>query len=480
MAVPHQSHPTRHRRGRAGLTGWAGHRGGRLGVVAAGLVVLAVAVGMVVGPAQLHPVHSEVAGHEPVNLWQFEHLAVKPDPANPATWDWTRALAAAISHCKATASWRYPVGGGQYRTLGLPTLYLPRGIYRNTATHLLEYLHGFTIRGDGKGSTVIQHEAAGYLFDLHRSGALAFEDFTIQGVAPTGPVGGLRGLVEHSGGFRFRQSSRDPLPGAGTTWQNHVAVEVNEVHRAFRFEGDQMTDSLVADRYHGRDNFIDFDYANSQAVNHQLNGGEVTYGVSWPASDYATRLASWSSRPKLEDGAVVNATSGGQLTVTGGSIIARKPTLYFHSPPQDGSHGAISNVTGYSFTGTRWEVRHADTAKDRFGLERLTMVRYAAPFPTSASVQPSVRFSACDWIVMTPSVDLFYIANAVRISAHSSRVFYPSAGNKARVVSLLNSSTPAIKGTYRSWGTTPLTRVRKAAPGYTAPSTLDQQIEMTN
>jgi len=458
----------------------AGPRRGRTGRLAAvGALLAVVAAGVLLGPGGVRPVRSEVPGHEPVNLWQFQELAVKADPSNPNTWDWTAAISAAIAHCRGLASWRYPVGtGGAHRSLGLPALYIPRGIYRNTATHLLEYVHGFTIRGDGKGATVIQHEGAGYLFDIQRSGALDFEGFTVNGVAPTGPVGGLRGLVEGSGAFRFRQSSRDPVPGAGTTWQNHVAVEVNEVHRAFRFDGDQMTDALVVDRYHGRDNFIDFDYANSQAVNHQLNGGEVTYGVSFPNSDYAARLATWTSKPRLEDGAVFNVASGGQVTVTGGSVIARKPTLYFHTPPQDGSHGATSNITGYSFTGTRWEVRRHDPARDRFGLARVTMVRYASPFPTAARVQPSVRFSACDWVVMTPTVDLFYLANAVRIYAQSSRVFYAAAGSTARLVTLVNGSTPAIKGTYRSWGTTPLTRAKKAAPGYTAPSTLDQQVTM--
>jgi len=445
----------------------------------AGGLLAVVAAGVLLGPAQVGPVQSEMPGHERVNLWEFAHLAVKVDPANPNTWDWTPAITAAIAHCVSTASWKYPVGsaGTRYRYLGLPALYLPKGIYRNTQPHLLEHLHGFTIRGDGKGATVIQHEGASFVFDVHRSGALAFEDFSIQGVSPAGPVGGLRGLVEGSGGFRFRESSRDQVR-AGTTWQNHVAVEVNEVHRAFRFEGDQMTDSLVVDRYHGRDNFIDFDYANSQAVNHQLNGGEITYGVSFRDSDYATRLASWSSKPGLEDGAVVNVTSGGQLTVTGGSIIARKPTLYFHTPPQDGAQGAISNVTGYTFTGTRWEVRHRVTARDRYGLERSTMIRYANPFPTAAAVQPSVRFLGCDWNVMAPAVDLLYIANAVRVYAQASRVFTPVAGAKVRLVTLVNGATPAIRGTYRSWGTTPLVRARKTAPGFTAPATLDQRVEM--
>jgi hypothetical protein len=448
-------------------------------LVAGGLAT-ALACGVMLGPAQVRPVRSEVPGHEPVNLWQFEDLAVKADPANPNTWDWTQAISAAIAHCRSLASWSYPVGtGGARRYLGLPALYIPKGIYRNTHTHLLEYLHGFTIRGDGPGATVIQHEGADYLFDIHRAGALTFTDFTVNGVDPAGPAGGLRGLQEHSGAFRFRESSRDPVPTGGTTWQNHVAVEVNEVHRAFRFDGDQMTDSLVVDRYHGRDNFIDFDYANSQAVNHQLNGGEVTYGVSFPDSDYATRLSSWTSRPRLEDGAVFNVVSGGQVTVTGGSVIVRKPTLYFHTPPQDGSQGAVTNVTGYSFTGTRWEVRRSDPTGDRYRLGRITMIRYASPFPSSARVQPSVRFTACDWIVMTPTIDLFYLANAVRISVDMSRVFFQSPSYKARLVTLVNGSTPAIKGSYRSWGTTVLVRAKKAAPGYTAPSTLDQQVAMS-
>jgi hypothetical protein len=93
-------------------------------------------------------------------------------------------------------------------------------------------------------------------------------------------------------------------------------------------------------------------------------------------------------------------------------------------------------------------------------------------------VQPSVRFTGCDWNVMTPSIDLFYIANAVRVYAEMSRVFTPVASYRARLVSLLNGSTPAIRGTYRSWGTTPMPRARRAAPGYTPPSTLDQLIAM--
>jgi len=455
----------------------------RSGLVRVAAVVAAcgVAVAVLVSPAQVGPARSEVAGHEQVNLWQFaDQVVSRPDPGNPNTWDWTPAISAAISYCESVASWRYPVGGsGSYRVLGLPTLYIPRGIYRNTASHPIEFVQGFTVRGDGPGATVIQHEGANFLFVVHRSGGLTFSDFTVQGVSPAGPVGGLRGLVEGSGGFLFRESSGDGASTGGSTWMNDVAgVEINELHRAFRFEGDEMTDSLVVERFHGRDNFIDFDYANSQAVNHQLVGGEVTYGVSFPDAAYAARLGTWSSHPALEDGAVFNVTSGGQVTVAGGSFIVRKPTLYFHVPPRDGSQGATSNVVGWSFTGTRWEVRRPATSRDRFGLERVTMIRYANPFPTAAWVQPSVRFIGCDWNVMTPSIDLFYIANAVRVYAEMSRVFTPSASYRARLVSLLNGSTPAIRGTYRSWGTTPMPRARRAAPGYTPPSTLDQQIAM--
>ena len=235
-------------------------------------------------------------------------------------------------------------------------------------------------------------------------------------------------------------------------------LEVNEMHRAFAFAGDQMTDGMIWNDLHLRDNFYDFDYANNNAVNHQVFGGEVLYGVFVPRGLLCfAGLSTWSTRPDLRDGATVNVTAGGDLSFFGGSVIVRKSTLAFAPPPQDDSQGARAIFAGFNFFGTRWEFRDRDPAGDDAGLQRSTLVRWRVPAPTNRWVQPTLHFSACRFTMLADDIDLLYLVNAAAISWEGCRVFPSTRG---RVVSVVSPETGRLPGTFVSHASSviPVTR----------------------
>lgn len=397
-----------------------------------------------------------------LTLTDYAELAVdRRDPNDPSSWDWTPALRAALDAAASRANRSQRLKGSEEsRHTGLPGIRIPRGSYRLSDGVALRYLHGLTVAGDGRQVSVLVFEGDSALFDVHRSSALVFSGLTIIGRDPEVEEGvDVQGMREGSCAFRFTETAADDNQGGGNaTMFTFAGMEVNEMHRAFVFAGHQMVDGMVWNDLRLRDNFVDFDYANGNAVNHQVFGSEILYGVSFPEQSYAERLGAWASRPDLRDGAVVNASTGGDLAFFGGSVIARKPTLAFARPPQDASQGAISNVAGYSFFATRWELRERDATGDQAGLQRSTLIRWRVPVPADRSVQPTVRFDACRFVVLVDDVDLLYLANAAAISWDGCRVFPPT---RARVVSLVGPETARLPGTFMSEGSTTIPVVRR-------------------
>lgn len=402
-----------------------------------------------------------VAGPD-LSITDYADLAVdRRDPDDPSTWDWTPALRAALAAAASRANRSQPLtGSAESRHTGLPGIRIPRGSYRLSDGVNLRYLHGLTIAGEGRQVSLLVFEGDGALFDIHRSSAIVFSGLTILGRDPAAEEGAdVRGMRESSCAFRFTETTADDNQGGGNaTMFTFAGMEVNEMHRAFVFAGDQMVDGMVWNDLRLRDNFFDFDYANSQAVNHQVFGSEILYGVSFPEGAYAERLATWVNPPDLRDGAVLNVATGGDVSFFGGSVIVRKPTLSFAVPPTEGSQGVVSNVLGYSFFATRWEFRDRDPVGDASGLQRSTLVRWGRPVPTDRSVQPTLHFNACRFMMIVEDVDLLYVANATAISWSGCRVFPPTGG---RVVGLVGPETSRLPGTFMSEGSTTIPVVRR-------------------
>jgi len=417
-------------------------------------------------------------GADEVSLLAHAGMVVdRPDQADQSTWDWTPALRAALDSAarRARRSSRI-TGASAYRRTGLPTVTIPRGTYRLTGQIDLAYLHGLTIAGAGRQATVLVFEGNGVLFQVHRSSALTFSGLTIIGHDPSVPDDeDVQGLREGSCAFRFVERADDDAQGGGNTYMaTFNGLEVNEMHYAFAFAGDRMTDGIIWNDLRLRDNFYDLDYANGNTVNHQVFGCEVLYGVSFPERSYIRRLETWAASPDLRDGAVINVSTGGDVSFFGGSIIVRKATIAFAPPPQDASEGAVSNVAGYNFFATRWEFRDRDPAGGEAGLQRSTLIRWRVPGPTNRSVQPTLRFDACRFIVLVDDIDLLYVANAAAITWDGCRVFPPTRG---RVVSLINSSTTALPGMFFAEGSSLLPVVRRLLSG--AGPAVDHLIEMS-
>ncbi len=397
-----------------------------------------------------------------VSLTDYGDLAIdRRDGADPSTWDWTPALreAVRVAATKARVS-RQLESGSAYRRTGLPPIRIPGGSYRITGSVALEYLHGLNIAGDGRQVSFLAHEGDGALFDVHRSSLITFTGLSIIGRDPSVAADAdIRGLREGSCAVRFAEAAADDNEDGGNTYAcTFNSVEVNEMHRAFVFAGDQMTDGIIWNGLRMRDNFIDFDYANGQAVNHQFFGGEVLYGVSYPEESYAQRLSKWTSSPDLRDGAVFNISTGGDVSFFGGSLIVRKPTLAFAPPAQVNSTDVVSNTLGYNFFATRWELRERDVGGDQAGLQRCTLVRWVVPVSDNRSVQPTLRFDACRFVMIADDVDLLYVANAVAISWDGCRAFPPS---RARLVSLVNPATARLPGAFLSEASSVLPVVRR-------------------
>jgi hypothetical protein len=424
------------------------------------------------------PAGSAKGAAQMIDIREFVGLVVdRPTTDDPDSWDWTPALRAAVQAAAERAGdvRRLPGEPAAFRRDRLPTVRLPQGRYRIRGPVDVRYLHGLTVRGDGPEATVLTHETGTTLFHVNRSHAVTFADLTVDG-RESGVEGPVTGLLEGSCAFRLEEWSGDGKRAGGNTFAIRFDnVQVTQMHRAFHFVGDQMTDGVLWSNVWLRDNFIDFHYENSQAVNHQLVGGQVAYGVDHAHEVYQERLNRWKSPPDVRDGAMFRIRVGGQISMFGGVIIARKSTLLFDRPPQDASLGATVNVLPYLFVGTRWEMRERDPVGDAFGLQRNTVVRYAEPFAGPAVVRPAVRFVGCDWLVLPDQVDLLHLANAVSITADSCRVWPEGRGG---LTSLLDAATTARPGTYRSVNSSLLSHARRGGPGGAPAPTTNHIVEM--
>jgi len=446
------------------------HALGRGFAVAAGAFGLAGVATARPGPVQAVTVPNQL------DIWDFaEAVTDRPNAHDPATWDWTPAVQAAVDQAGRRASKTKGLKTpGAIRSNGLPSLLLPHGTYRTAGTVSLHFLHGFTLRGEGRQATVLEHRGAGPLFDIRRSDAITVEGLTVLGRDPNAQ-GDVQGLVENSCAFHLEEHASDAEKGGGNTFGLRFSdVEVQQMHRAFHFVGDQMTDGVLIENVWLRDNFYDFDYENGQAVNHQVIGGQVAYAVDRAEAAYQARLDAWTTKPSLLDGAVIRVRGGGQVSFFGGVIICNKSTLLFDKLPQDNSLGVTANVLPYLFVGTRWEFRHADPGGDGHGQQRITVLRYLDPFLTPRELQPAVRFVGCDWVVIRDPVTLFHLANAVTVTVDSSRVWPPA---RAALVSLVDATTAALPGVYRSTNTTVLSHERRTAPAG-APPAVNHIIDM--
>jgi len=133
---------------------------------------------------------SEAGGQQPIDIWEYaEQVVDRPTGDDPASWDWTPALRAAVQAAALRAGTirRLPGQPEAFRRDRLPMVRLPQGRYRIRGPVALRYLHGFTLRGDGPEATVLVLEGGTTLFDINRSHAVTFAGFSIEGDPPRYP-----------------------------------------------------------------------------------------------------------------------------------------------------------------------------------------------------------------------------------------------------------------------------------------------------
>ena len=202
----------------------AGDAGRRAVLVGAALTAAAAA-----GETRGVRVRPEQAAQDEVSLADFADLATdRRDRADPATWDWTPALRAAVGVAARRARHSRRIAGtGAYRRTALPTVRIPRGSYRLTGRVELHYLHGLSVAGDGRQVSVLMFEGDDVLFDVHRSSALTFSGLTINGHDPAvaDQDEDVQGLREGSCAFRFVETVRTTptRAAAAPTWSPSAA-----------------------------------------------------------------------------------------------------------------------------------------------------------------------------------------------------------------------------------------------------------------
>lgn len=397
----------------------------------------------------------------------------RPNPADRNTWDWTPAIVAGLAEmrlqARLTTVLDAPSNTKRYE--GMPTLFFPNGVYRNTATHNLHYMHSFAIVGDE--GAIIQHESANYLFDLKRCQKWRMEGFTARMVKPSA-TGVVKGMAQGSGFMRLSEFGADTYPAGGNTLEYEFRrLKIREFHRAFRFDGNQMLDNAVWYDCKFHDNFIDFDYQNGQAVNHHVYGGETYYGVSFPLADYQTALSSWTGLSWTGvawhpyDGAEYWIKAGGQVSTLGGHKIINKARYHVDEilPGDDvgvGTPGTLAtsnggNVLEYYEYNVRYEMRTRDATPPTIRgrqMQRITMIRYTNPSPPDAGgiyrARVGFAFDRSSWNMQDGSaaapIRLFHLANhvTVEVTCVGEAILSP---DRASIASYLNNETreqPAV------------------------------------
>lgn len=353
--------------------------------------------------------------------------------------DWTSAFVAAFDAAKAAGRAGAAVGGTVKR-LDLPTVYVPPGRYRlSPGVLLLRYVEGFRLQGAGQRASRLRFTGTGVGLDLDRARGVVVADLMLENLHPSGAQGGVTGLTENSTAVRVRTLSTDGASAGGVSMQvTFERVDFEGFHRGVHFTGDIQDDAVQWVGCRWFDCFHALSYENGQAVNHQGFGGEMVWAVNFPIGDYTTRLAAWTTPRHPYDAALIDVQSGGALTWVGGSFIGNCATLHFREPDGSMGDGGV-NVNAFTFVAGKWEFRVRDEP-DGNGQQRVTMVRYAQPYPPTVRVSCLVRFVGGEVnlgaSVVAP-VTLVHVANSMRITWDGVKVYQPTL---AQVVGLVESS----------------------------------------
>ena len=417
------------------------------------------------------------------------------------------AIASGIQWCMDSARDRRQLSTTTfYACTGLPTLYFPPGVYVNRRTHNLRFLYGFRIIGAGKQVSVIQHQTANACFYLNRSREIIFSHLTLESFDPAVATA-IKGLVQNSVAFQIAERREDNLDGslaaAGTTGNAQANgagstlritfehVEVNRFHRAYRLEGNQQLDDIKWYSPRHADNFFDWQYLNSQAVNQQLYGGEVLYGYGATATDYQNRVNTWTTPPDWRDGAIWDVTAGGQIGVFGMSMIPTKTVVLMTELNADQANPASTNFVGtnvaampISFYNCRWEMRRNDAntvAVQGVSIHRCTLFRPSVVAPDTAfRSRMKLGFFNCNMIFNSSGefttggvMNVFHLRNWVGV--YMANCTYENAG-VARIRHCSSAPTETNSGYYFTVCTTNITEDVVYVTGYAPTATVKHRV----
>lgn len=427
--------------------------------------------------------------------------------------DASPAIAQTVADAKTTA--RFTNGAV---TCGLPIIRIPKGKFKIGSTILLELLKGVTLRGEGMGSTVLYVSTGITLLDLHRVAQVRIEGMTLaasRGAANPGAVPWKDCLIEGSTGVLIRERADDIAQGASTTGITFDHVEWVGFHRGIRSQGNQMGDNVTFIDPKFRDNFIDFESENGQAINWRVLGGEVLSFVDGTEGDYNALLAGWSasSRPAtaptgqrripgdrtsptqditVRDGAMIRTVAGGGAHFMSTSVIVKKTRVLVGGLSTDyatatSQHGTDQNLATFVFDATSSEIRALTSETgDTYGYARNALLRYERPHPHATDKTNRVSAQWCqERIVAQHSPwNAVYLTNGVTVSMNGVR-FASGVAPDARLVSLVTAlaSTASNQGRYHSTESPALTRTRTGRqPGtlgaaWTPPTLVDHDIE---
>ncbi|HWL53749.1 MAG TPA: hypothetical protein VNQ90_15025 [Chthoniobacteraceae bacterium] len=218
---------------------------------------------------------------------------------------------------------------------GLPSLYIPQGIYQINRTIPLVDISGFTISGDGKRQTVLRFtgkEEA--LFGIERSSTLAFEKFEVISTLGTGTTAFLIADVLAK------------YPDRPTYHFDWTSVSFTQFDVGVKTTGWAMTDStnFLHCRFNSCGTALLLD--NHQSMGHHFQNCYFGFG-----SQHLGKLKE-NSYP-----VVFHVKQGGNITVSGGYIIIHDGTTLLLEPRNEKlSFSPINWSTGlFNFYGVKWE-----------------------------------------------------------------------------------------------------------------------------
>ena len=155
------------------------------------------------------------------NLHEFSEFVVsKPNPINPATWDWTPAIQMATDHISL-------IGGGE--------LFTPAGIYQHTT---INKKPNVSYSGEGLNVTKFVNTGSGHAFQWLGTTSNRLPSFHMMNMSITGNPGSLDGIQIEWLGRRatavallssvgITEHGRDGVYVAGADAMSYVACEVS-------------------------------------------------------------------------------------------------------------------------------------------------------------------------------------------------------------------------------------------------------------